>query len=85
MKAVDAGVNQPLAEGVTLNLHAGRQIIRNYSNLNYTDWKVGVTKDFGFVVGAISYIGTNASRADYRWNDIYVGSHAVVGTVTKNF
>ncbi len=82
---IDAGVNQPLAEGLTLNLHAGRQIIKTHADLNYTDWKVGLTKDFGFLVGAISYIGTDADKSGYKWNGVYVGSHAVVGTVTKNF
>ena len=55
---IDAGVNQPLAEGVTLNLHVGYQKLNNVVDGSYTDWKVGVTKDFGFVVGSLAYIDT---------------------------
>lgn len=57
------------AWGLTLNGHIGYQHIagltggvsnRNYS---YTDWKLGVTKDFGDgLSGSISYVATNAGK-----------------------
>ena len=84
---LDAGINQPLAEGLTLNLHAGRQVVANLPAYSYNDWKVGVTKDFGFVVGAIAYIGTDANKTSYTWpaNGSFVGKEAFVATLTKNF
>jgi uncharacterized protein (TIGR02001 family) len=55
--------------GLALNGHIGYQYIagstagasnRNYS---YTDWKLGVTKDFGGgLSGSISYVATNAGK-----------------------
>jgi len=59
---IDGGVNYPIAEGTVLNLHVGYQKVKNYSDLDYTDWKVGVTKDFGFVTGAIAIIGADVKK-----------------------
>ncbi len=82
---LDAGINQPIADGLTFNLHAGRQVIANGPAYNYNDWKVGVTKDFGYVVGAIAYIGTDAKEDSYTWGGKFVGKDAFVATLTKNF
>jgi uncharacterized protein (TIGR02001 family) len=56
--------------GLTLNAHVGYQYIAgtpngsstsNSSLYSYTDWKIGVTKDFGGgLSGAVSYVDTNA-------------------------
>ncbi len=82
---LDAGINQPIADGLVFNLHAGRQVIANTTGYSYNDWKVGLTKDFGVVVGAISYIGTDAIKANYQWDGVYVSKDAFVATLTKNF
>jgi len=59
-------------EGVTLNGHAGYQYVPNTTSFalepkfSYTDWKLGLTKDFGNgLSGAVAYIGTNASGYAY--------------------
>jgi uncharacterized protein (TIGR02001 family) len=62
-------------EGITLNGHVGYQYVPSitlaskYSaepNFSYTDWKIGLTKDFGNgLAGAIAYIGTNANNSAY--------------------
>ena len=82
---LDAGINQPIADGLVLNLHAGRQVIENSPNGNYNDWKVGVTKDFGFVVGSLAYIGTDAKSSFYSLKNVFNGKEAFVATLTKNF
>ncbi len=59
--------------GLALNGHIGYQYVAgsnngvNYNNLSnsalysYTDWKAGVTKDFGGgLSGSLAYVGTNA-------------------------
>ena len=81
---LDIGANVELGEGLVLNLHAGHQKVKNNSPFSYTDWKVGVTKDFGIVIGALAVIGTN--------NDNYVGpngknlgNNRLVATVSKTF
>ncbi len=81
---VDAGVNQELTDGYVLNLHVGYQKLKNTIG-SYTDWKIGVTKDFGFVSGSIAYIGTNADEGFYTLKNKFNGSDTVVVSVVKNF
>ena len=66
--------------GLALNGHVGYQYVAgntstaNLSNstlYTYTDWKFGVTKDFGGgLSGSLAYVGTNAST--YRGSYSYV-------------
>ncbi len=81
---IDAGVNQELTQGVILNLHAGYQKLKNITDGSYTDWKIGVTKDFGFAVGSLAYIDTNA-KDFYTYDGKFAGGATVVATVVKNF
>lgn len=49
-----------LGDGWGINGHVGRLDMKNVRNGDYTDWKIGVTKDIsGWVVGA-AYVDTNA-------------------------
>ncbi len=49
-----------IGSGWGANAHVGRLKVHNYSELDYTDYKLGVTKDLtGWTLGA-SLIGTNA-------------------------
>lgn len=84
---LDLGANIELAAGLTLNLHAGRQQVKNTDVASYTDWKIGVTKDFGIVTGALAVIGTNASEVAYASpaNGKFLGKTAVVATISKTF
>ena len=54
---VDLGANVEVATGTVLNLHVGHQEIEHNGAASYTDWKVGVTRDFGVVTGALSFGG----------------------------
>lgn len=81
---LDIGANIDVADGYSINLHAGHQNVANVSAASYTDWKVGVTKDFGVVTGALAVIGTNT--------DFYVapngknlGKTSLVLSVSKTF
>ena len=55
--------------GITANAHLGYQYVPNsykYSgkdvSFSYTDWKLGLTKDFGGgLSGAVAYVGTTAA------------------------
>src|SRR5471032_795657 len=55
---LDLAANPDLGNGIVLNLHAGRQRVANNGAASYTDYKIGVTHDFGIVTGAIAWIGT---------------------------
>jgi uncharacterized protein (TIGR02001 family) len=50
--------------------HVGRQRVRNYGDFSFTDWKVGVTKDFdgGWQAG-LAWIDTDADSALYTLCD----------------
>ena len=87
---IDIGVNQEIKDGYILNLHYGKQVVKNFSSADYSDWKVGVTKDFGLAVVAVSVVGTNAlNKSDgtgYNFGGRgYLGDTAGVVTVTKSF
>lgn len=63
---LDLGATFELGQGFNLVAHVGRASVKNYSFMNYTDWKIGVTKDWaGFTWGA-AYIDTNAKADVYR-------------------
>ncbi|MCG7328763.1 TorF family putative porin [Achromobacter sp. ACRQX] len=73
--------------GLVINVHAGRQIVRNVDNGSYTDWKLGVTKDLGQGLSvSLAYLDTNADRAVYtntRGRDM--GRATGLLSVTKTF
>ena len=83
----DLGANLEAAPGTVLNLHIGRQTVKNTSAASYTDWKLGVTRDFGVATGALALIGTNASRTAYASpaNGKFLGKNALVLTISKTF
>jgi uncharacterized protein (TIGR02001 family) len=81
---LDVGANIEVGSGLILNLHAGRQRVKNVSEASYTDWKVGVTKDFGFLTAAIAAVGTNTET--YRApNGKDLGRNGLVVSVAKTF
>ncbi|MES2106131.1 MAG: TorF family putative porin [Pseudomonadota bacterium] len=88
---LDLGANIDVAEGLTLNLHAGHQKVKNNGFYSYTDWKVGLSKDFGSVLkgltGALAVIGTNAGEVAYASpaNGKFLGKTALVATISKTF
>jgi uncharacterized protein (TIGR02001 family) len=74
----------PLAHGLSLRLHAGRQFIRNYSALNYDDWLVGLEQQLprGFLIG-VAYTATDANAELYvNPNGRKIGRPGVYGYVS---
>ncbi len=80
--------------GLTLNGHIGYQYISNNSsayNFSYTDYKIGLTKDFGGGLSlAASYIATDAKTVS--GNPVYatpqnanMGKGGAVVSLTKTF
>jgi uncharacterized protein (TIGR02001 family) len=84
---LDISANFDVAAGLVLNLHAGHQNVKNVAAASYTDWKVGLTKDFGVVSGALALIGTNASELAYASpaNGKFLGKTALVLSVSRTF
>ncbi|AKU23860.1 TorF family putative porin [Massilia sp. NR 4-1] len=84
---LDVGANIDTGHGFVLNLHAGHQKVRHNNAADYTDWKLGVTKDFGVLTGALAVIGTNASKTAYAnaRNGKFMGKTALQLTLSKTF
>lgn len=79
--------------GLTLNAHAGYQYVAgtasgasvsNNSLYSYTDWKLGVTKDFGSgLTLGVAYLGTNAKKGAYvNPQGKALGGDTVLATLT---
>lgn len=84
---LDLSANLDAGGGYTINLHAGRQKVRNNSASDYTDWKVGVTKDLGIASVQLAAVGTNAGKTAYASpaNGKFTGKNAVQLTLSKTF
>nr|WP_315258198.1 TorF family putative porin [uncultured Duganella sp.] len=84
---LDIGANIDAGNGLTVNLHAGRQEVKHNDAASYTDWKLGVSKDFGVVNGALAFIGTNANESAYTSaaNGKFLGKNALQLTISKVF
>jgi uncharacterized protein (TIGR02001 family) len=62
----------PVAD-LNLVMHVGRQVVQNYTHLNYTDWLVGVNKDFSMAGSTGWNVGVNYSTTNAD-DDFYVDS-----------
>jgi len=84
---IDLSASQPLLAGITGVAHLGRQRYTgpNASNLSYTDWKLGLTRDFSGYVLAAYYTGSNASDAGYTVKGINLGRDHLVLSVSRTF
>jgi uncharacterized protein (TIGR02001 family) len=75
---------------VTLAAHVGYQSVKNYSDLSYTDYKLGVTYDYtGWLFGA-AFVGTNAKKTPYTvfnasGDSKFVGGNTLVLSLGKTF
>jgi uncharacterized protein (TIGR02001 family) len=72
---IEANVNHEFMPGWVANLHVGHQKVKNYEDYNFTDWKIGVTKNFeGGWQASLAYITTNADSALYTICDTAGGA-----------
>lgn len=66
---LDLTATFPIAEGFNVVAHYGKQTVKNFGDLSYSDYKLGVTYDaMGFTWG-LAAIGTNAKEQFYRYAD----------------
>jgi uncharacterized protein (TIGR02001 family) len=62
---LDLTANLPVRKNLTMSAHVGTLKIKNYGELDYTDWKLGVTYNLkGWLLGA-AYVDTDASEDWY--------------------
>ncbi len=72
----DLGAELDVGGGFTLGAHVGYSDIRGQDN--YTDWKVGVNKDFGGFDFGLHYVDTDINNLD-------LADERVVVSVSKSF
>ena len=71
---VDLGAAFDVIVGVSLAVHYGYQYVRNYSQLSYADYKLGLSRQFGGVTLGAAAVGTDAERRFYRFTPTTAGS-----------
>jgi uncharacterized protein (TIGR02001 family) len=87
---IDLNYSTEIAPKLTLGAHVGYQNVRNYSDLSYVDYKVGVTYDWtGWLLGA-AIVGSNADKNLYFATDSSgkikrLGETGVVLSIAKTF
>ncbi|WP_233556366.1 TorF family putative porin [Noviherbaspirillum sedimenti] len=88
---LDLNANVEIADKTTLGLHVGHQKFKNSGALDYTDYKIGVARDFGFATIGLAYVGSNADSALYTYSNASgskskdVSKDAVVLSLSKTF
>lgn len=84
---ITAGVSQEIGSGFTLGASIGRSSgggIKDTFGKSYTDFKVGVSKDFFGVTFNLSYVDTSGISPDIT-TDLFNTEGTVVLTATKTF
>jgi len=86
---LDLSATYPLNKQLSIIAHYGMLEVKNYSELDYKDWKLGVTYDLnGWILG-LSYVDSDADEAYYyaAGSDGVkeTGKSTVVLSVSKTF
>lgn len=71
--------------GMSLGLHYGRQWVRSYAPLSYTDYKIGLTRPFGAVTLGAAIVGTDAESRFYRYTPTTAGSQETENVARVGF
>jgi uncharacterized protein (TIGR02001 family) len=84
---LDVGANVDVVGGYVVNLHAGHQNVKHNGAASYSDYKIGVSKDYGIVAASLAFIGTNADKVAYAspYNGKFLGKNMLVASVSKTF
>ena len=87
---IDLTATLDLGRGFGVVGHVGHQKVKNFGDLDYTDYKLGVTKDIGGWVFGIAYIDTDAEESLYTLTNatgkaVNIGDATVVLSVSKTF
>lgn len=76
----------PVVWDMALGLHVGRQRVRNYSEFDYTDWRVSLAKPFGDGwTASVAYTGTNADDDLWVADGKKLGDRHVIFGLARSF
>lgn len=62
---LELNATHDLGAGWGVLAHVGQQKVKTVADADYTDWKVGVTKDVGYGVVTVAYSDTDAKPTSY--------------------
>jgi len=82
---LELNATQDLGAGWGVLGHVGHQKVKNVSDANYTDWKVGVTKDVGYGTVTLAYSDTDAHDSSYTFAGKKVANGRVALAFGKTF
>lgn len=82
---LDVGASFELPGKTALGLHVGHQTIRHNSAFNYTDYRLGVSKEINGFVACLAYAGTNANDALYTVKGRNIADGQWVLSVSRTF
>lgn len=86
---IDLSATYDLGGGWGVLGHVGHQVVENYDDASYTDWKIGVTKDIGYGILTLAYTDTDANLRDVSGNNVYIfgapGEKVAEGQVALTF
>jgi uncharacterized protein (TIGR02001 family) len=79
-----------VADKTSVSLHVGRQMVKGYDRLDYTDYKAGIARDFGLATVGLSIVGTNADKNYWRLSNAAgqtkdLGTTSAILSVSKTF
>ncbi len=87
---IEVNYSYAIAEGLSLALHAGRQRVANFSRLDYTDYKLAISKLYrGFTYG-LAYTTTTATdntlyRVKLNGDDKVLSGNILAASVSRSF
>lgn len=64
---LEANLNFSLPHNLTLGLHAARQWVAHYQQLDYADYRITLDKSWGRWIGTLGYSTTTASETVYTY------------------
>jgi hypothetical protein len=86
---LDVTATYPVSDKFSVIGHVGKLNVKHYSDLNYTDYKLGATYDFNSWILGAAFVGTNAKKDWYYTGGAKgiksTGESTVVFSVAKTF
>lgn len=82
---VEANINYELMNKFMLGLHVGHQRVENYGHLDYTDYKIGVSKELAGLNFGLAYTSTDADSATYTVSGKDISDDTFIVSVSKTF
>lgn len=62
---LELNANFEVMDKTTLGFHVGHQNVKNVANADYTDYKISLSRDFGFATIGLAVVGTDADKSFY--------------------